>query len=247
VRSRSFRIILGILGVFAALVVLSYAFRDALASNLAAAAIDRSSKLHCTKPKIAIATSLDRVELGEIECTMNEGPIRYAHVEGESVVELKFFKPLNVHIENVTIDMRDRDVSHVKADTVGELAKITGLMDILFKGMLDFGQLYSPNAPPVEIDELTMRRAGKQEALLHGFRKTSDGEWDRCQSANVKAPGIATLVTLQGLDMWVKPEQGRMSLNLFLTKPARGAEPDMEIGVLGRQLGGAHPKFSIKL
>jgi hypothetical protein len=210
--------------------------------------MDHSSPdLHCTPPEVSIAASLARISFGEVECTIAEGPVRYAHVEGTSEIVLGVLEPSQLHIQKVTVDMRDRDISNVKPDTISELAEITGLMDMLYKGMIDFSQMYSPDAPPVLIDELTMLRAGKREAQLESFRKSSDGAWDRCQAADVKATGIAKLVNLRELDLRVTPERGLMNLSIYTSKPERGEAPDMAVGIRAKALDGKRPRFSIQL
>jgi hypothetical protein len=62
--------------------VLGYAFRDQLAAKVAGVALERSSKLHCTKPRIHLGRALDLIEVGAIQCTMAEGPLRYARTHG---------------------------------------------------------------------------------------------------------------------------------------------------------------------
>jgi hypothetical protein len=143
--------------------------------------------------------------------------------------------------------MRDRDVSNVKADTMSELAGITGLMETLYKGMIDFSELYSPDAPPVLIDELTMTRAGKREALLHGFKKSSDGAWDRCQAATVKATGVAKLFELRKLDLHVMPDRGTLKLSILTSKPERGEVPDMAVAIRASALDAKRPQFSLHM
>jgi hypothetical protein len=143
--------------------------------------------------------------------------------------------------------MRDRDVSHVDSDTLSQIASVTGLMDMLYKGMIDFSEMYSPDAPPVLIDELTMTRAGKREALLRDFEKSRDGEWDRCQASYVKATGIAKMVELRNLDLHVMPERGKLELEIYLSKPDHGDEPDMSVAIQARALNDKRPQFSIHM
>jgi hypothetical protein len=244
-RSRWLQIVLG---VFVVLLALGYLFRNALATQVAALVLERTSpKLHCTRPEVSLSSSLTRVSFGEVECTMAEGPTRYAHVEGTSQIVLGIFEPSQLHIEKVTVDMRDRDVSHVQADTVAELASVTGLMEVLYKGMIDFSEMYSPDAPPVLIDELKMTRAGKQEALLHAFRKSADGEWDRCQASNVEATGVAKLVNLRELDMRIMPDRGQLQLGVYMSKPERNEEPDIAVDIRARALNDKRPSFSVQL
>lgn len=247
-RSTFSKILVGLLALVLLLAVVGYLSRNTLANHLATLAIDRSPKLHCTEPNISIGAALDRVSIGEIECTMSEGPLRYAHVEGNTEVELSMFKPTFVHVEKVTIDQRDRDVSHIKADTMGDMAEVTGLADVLYKGMLDFSELYSPTAPPILVDKLTMTRAGKKEAVLQEFRKTADGDWDRCRAPRVEAPGIAKLVALRELDMRVMPSRGLLKAGVYLDKkPEPGEKPDIAVAIEGERLDGKHPKFEFTM
>jgi hypothetical protein len=236
------------LGVFVVLLAASYLLRDVIATKVGALVLEGSSpKLHCTRPKVSLSATLTRIEFDAVECTMAEGPVRYARVEGTSTIALHLFGQSQLHIPKVKVDMRDRDVSHVEPDTMSELASVTGLMDMLYKGIMDFSEMYSPDAPPVTIEELTMLRAGKQEALLHEFRKSSDGEWDRCQAADVKASGVAKLVTLRSLDLRVKPDEGQLQLAIYMSKPDKGENPDMSVAIRAEALDEKRPRFAIQM
>ena len=237
-----------IIGVFVLLFALGYLLRDPIANQVAAVVLARSSPdLHCTPPKVAIAASLSNITFDDVECTIAEGPVRYAHVAGTSEIAINLFEPSQLHIPKITVDMRDRDISNVQPDTIAELAAITGLMDMLYKGMIDFSEMYSPDAPPVFIDELTMLRAGKREAHLKSFRKTSDGAWDRCQAADVRATGIAKLVDLRQLDLRVTPARGLMNLSIYTSTPEPGEKPDMSVGIQASALDSKQPRFAIEL
>jgi hypothetical protein len=246
-RRRLAQLSLALLALLLVLAAFGYGFRDKLATALARVALERSSKLHCTHPAIHIAGNLSQIAISELECTMRDGPIRYVRTHSETTIELSHLRPLNVHIEKAVIDQRERDVSDVHTDALGEMAKVAGLSDTLFKGMLDFSELYSPTSPPVTIDELDMKRAGKREALLHGFRKSLDGHWDRCWAATVETPGVGSAVAVQALDMRVTPSHGRLSASVYFTRPKLGQEPDLAIHVEGRHLDERHPQFNVKL
>lgn len=235
-------------GVLVLLLAVGHLLRDVLATQVAALVMERSSpELHCTPPKVAISATLSTITFDEVECTIAEGPVRYAHVEGTSEIAVNLFEPSQLHIPKITVDMRDRDISNVKPDTISELAAVTGLMDMLYKGMIDFSEMYSPDAPPVFIDELTMLRAGKREARLQGFRKTGDGEWDRCQATDIQATGIAKLVSLRDLDLRVTPARGLINLSIYTSKPDTGEKPDMSVGIQAKALDSQRPRFSIEL
>lgn len=246
--SRTARILTAVAAFVVVVCAATYLFRDALATRAAGFAIDHSDQLHCTRPDIDIAAGLDRILIGEVECTMDSGPVRYVHTEGLTTVRLSGLKDLSVHVDKATIDQRDRDVSNVETNTLGDVAEIAGVTDMLYKGMLDAAELYSPTLPPVEVDELVMKRAGKLDSVLHGFRQSLDGEWNRSQAARVQPPGGGDQpVSVRSLDMRVTPDKGKMTANIFLSDPSPGEKPDMTVNVEGHRLDASHPKISLEI
>jgi hypothetical protein len=241
------KILVGVLAASVVLSVVVYAFRNSIATRLAGFTLERRSEPHCTHPQISIARTLDRVSIGDIECTKTDGPLRYFRSQGEIVLELESFKLQRVTVEKATVDLRDRDVSRAETNTLGDLASLTGFADMLLKGMVDASELYASDSPPVQIAQLTMKRAGKKEADLYDFRKQPDGEWDVSHAARVETPGIGGVANIRDLDLRVTPSRGTMNIGVFFSKPQRGEEPDMAVHVEGKKLDQNKPQFSMKL
>jgi hypothetical protein len=152
-----------------------------------------------------------------------------------------------VHVPKVTIDQRERDVSHVRTNTMGDLGELAGFSQTLYKGMLDSAELYSPSVPLVEADTLIMKRAGKVESVLHGFKQSLDGEWNRSQAVSVETG--TGLVSVQALDLRVTPARGRMTASVYVPKPkgATGEKPDMKVRVTAVGLGEKHPRITLEI
>lgn len=226
----------------------AYAFRNVIATSWVGAAIERREGMHCTKPQVAIASGLDRMSIGKIECTMNEGPVRYAGTEGDTVIELSGFQPQRVWLEKLTLDQRERDVSHIDSNMLGDAMHVAGFSDTLVKGMLDASELYSTDPLPVTVDELVMKREGKREVVLHDFRKALDGVWDRSWASRVETPGLSSsLVAVQALDMRVTPSHGRLNASVYFATPKHGQPPDLALHVEAKQLDKTKPLFSVGL
>jgi len=226
----------------------AYIFRNPIANAVVDYALAHSDERHCTKPHIDIAAALDRIDVSEMECTMRSGPVRYVHTEGLTRIRFSGLSQVHVHIDKATIDQRDRDVSNVETNTLGEVADLVGAMDSFSKGMLDAAEMYSPSLPSVEIDEVTMKRAGKMDSVMYGFSQSLDGRWNRSQAKRVEMPGGGNgLVSVQALDMRVTPQQGRMTASIFITKPSPGEQPDVTLEVQGRKLDAKRPHISIEI
>ncbi|MET0384698.1 MAG: hypothetical protein ABW321_02005 [Polyangiales bacterium] len=220
-----------------------YLFRDAVASGLVGRALT-SAQVHCNKPGVKVSAALDRITVGELSCSVDMGPIRYASTHGDTVVSLVHFRHATVHIEKVTLDQRERDVSYVATDSRGDLSKINGMSEPLLKGMLDASELYSPRAPALAIKELTLSRGGRAEAVLHDFRKAMHGgKWDRSRAERVELLGYAGEVALHELDLRVTPTDGTIAGSLRYGPPPRG----FSIFVEGQGLDRNRPHFSVKL
>jgi len=246
-RSKTSRILVACAAIAVLACVTAYAFRNTVATHAMAYMVDHTDKAHCTKPSIDIASSLQEITVGELECTLASGPIRYVHVEGKTTVKLHGLSDLQVHVDKVTTDHRERNVSAVETNTLGDASAIVGMSDLLFKGMLDFAELYSPTVPPIDVDELVMKRAGERNAELHKLHVSKDRDWNRVQAETVQVDGLGDLVSVQALDMRVTPEKGRLNANVFITKPDPGDEPTLTVKVEGQDLSQKHPRISMRI
>jgi hypothetical protein len=243
---RIYTILVGVIIAVIMASALAYAFRDPLATAVVAFAADRQTKVRCNHPHVSISASLETVTLSPLDCIVNSGPIQRATTESEIVVELKSFKAETVRVARATLNQRERSLAKVECNLMGELAKLQGAGDQLMKGMLDASELYATDGPEVHVDRLTMQRAGKAESIMVGFRKSTDGQWDRTQTARVAGAGI-DLITLTDVDMHVMPSRGRLVANIHLGKPEPGHAPDMRLRTAGRKLNQAKPQFDMEL
>jgi len=235
--------------VLAALLAVSYVLRDPLATAILAFKLDRDPDMHCTKPEVKISAAFDNVHIGPLECRREVGPMRYFAAKSGMDVRLHHFSAERVQLSAAEVDMRERDVSHVEMGSFGsELSKIAGLSDSLIKGNLDSRDMYSNDSPPVSIDTVRVSRAGKLEAVMHGFEKSTDGRWDRTFAKTVEMPGAGDLMAIQAFDVRVTEARAQMSAAVYLGgKPKPGATPDIRLKVSGARLESAAPRFEIRL
>jgi hypothetical protein len=232
----------------AALVGLSvaYAFRNALATRLVAFAVDRQRDLQCTHPDVNVSKTLQRITLSALHCTIRSGPVREVTIDDSTTIELDGFRVARVLMHRATFDQRERDVSNMKCDLTGDLAKLAGIGDSFLKGMLDNSEMYATKRPLVLIDELTIKRAGKLESVMHGYRQSSADLWDLAQAQRITGFGTE-LVTVSDFEMRVTPRQGNMRMSIYLGKPRRGEAPDLVLKVDGRRLDSNRPRCSMKV
>jgi hypothetical protein len=231
----------GLLGLSVA-----YAFRDALATRLVAFAVERQHQLKCTHPDVAVANTLQRVTLSPLQCTVDSGPVRELIVDGPTTIELDGLRVARVSTQRASLDQRERDVSNLECDLAGDLAKLAGFRDPFVKGMLDSSEMYAAKLPLLLVDELTAKRAGKLESVMHGYRQSSDDLWDRTQAQRLTGFGT-NLVAVTDFEMRVTPQLGSVRMNIYWGKPRRGESPDMVLKLDGRRLQSKKPRCSVKL
>lgn len=243
-RTLSKVLILTVVGVVV-LGAVAYVFRDAIATQLAPVALEQK-RIRCrTPPQIRIDGSLDRVTVSPIECSIPEGPISAFKTLSELEVQLDGFKASRVRVARAIIDQRERDVSEVESNTLGDLAKLAGVQDMLVKGMLDASEMFSPGGPVVHCGTLTMKRDGKHEAVMRDFQRSFEHGWERTRAARVESgPEFASI---RDFDMRVTPSRGKLRLNVFIGKPERGESPDVRLEVDGNSLNERKPHFDVRL
>ena len=233
----------------AALLVLVYVLRDPLATRATALYLEHAPGLQCDAPQVTIARGLDTIHISPLACTREEGPMRRFAAHSGIEVSLRGLSVERVHLAAAEVELRDRDVSHVQMASLGsELSKVVGLADALVKGNLDSHAMYANDSPPVVIDRLRVLRAGKQEATLLGFEKSTDGRWDRSYARKVDVPGAGGLVSIQAFDLRVTRSRAQTTAAVFLGgRPKPGAKPDIKLQVEGARLESDAPRFDVDL
>jgi hypothetical protein len=233
---------------FVSLLALSlalYVFRDPIASELAALALERKPGMRCTPPELQIDASLDRVTVSPIECSMAKGPISAFSTLSDLEVQLDGLKASRARVARAIVDQRDREVTEVESNTLGDLAKLAGMRDMLVKGMLDASEGFSPGGPVMQCGTLTMKRDGKLEAVMRDFQRTYEHGWERTRAAVVE--GGPEFASIRDLDMSVTRSRGKLKMDVFLGKPERGESPDVRLKVEGDRLNQSEPHFDMSL
>jgi len=240
------KVLLAALASLVVLAVLLYGFRNVIATAGLAYAVNHREGVSCTHPKVEIESAFDWVEIAPIECKLSQGRIQRAETFTPARIILDGLSVARVHVTRATLDFRDRDLSNVETNTLGDLARVTGATDPLLKGVLDAADMYQPDSPPVAVDQLTMLRAGKKESVMHDFTKSVEGEFDRSHAASVDM-GIEGLASVRNFDMRVTPARGKLAVGVYFGDAKRGEEPDAELRAEGHGLNTAKPKFDLSL
>jgi hypothetical protein len=160
-------------------------------------------------------------------------------------VDVVGFELTRIEVKQATLDQRDRDTSHVKSDTLGDLANVVGVRDGLVKGMLDASESFSPGGPVLHADTLIAKRNGKVESVMKDFRRTFEDGWERQHAARLEGGG--GVVAMRDFDMRVTKQRGKLSLAVHLGKPERGENPDMKLKMEATGLDEETPRVSLSL
>lgn len=238
-----------VLIALAALVLLlgaAYAFRDPLATRVTAYMLDRSGDMQCTHPNIHVSSSLKLITLSPFECEMfKPGPLKAMKAESDVFLHLDGLSLTRIEVKRASMDQRDRDTSHVKSDTLGDVANIVGVRDGLVKGMLDASESFSPGGPVWHADTLIAKRNGKVESVMKDFRRTFEDGFERQHAARMEGGG--GVIAMRDFDMRVNKHRGKLSLALHFGKPERGENPDMELKMEASGLDQDTPRVSMSL
>jgi hypothetical protein len=212
-----------------------------------ARALSQRRGLSCSQPEVRVAASLNYVRLSPLQCQVSGGPVR-GFETGVTHLRLRRLYVRSAELESATVDYRERDVSHVKAnqpDASRTLAELH-LRQKLVSAMLDASEMYSVDAPNISVKTLTATRGGRVQFVMHEFRKSLDGSWNRSQAERVECPSDAS-VELRGLDMLVVPGWGRLSAVLAQGSRARTNEQSVALRLEGRRLDGLRPRVVTEL
>jgi hypothetical protein len=221
---------------------LGYVCRDRVGAAVFSRAISQRRGLSCSQPEVNVAASLNYVRLSPLHCQVSEGPVRTFET-GVTHLRLLRLHVRSAELESATVDYQARDVSHVKAsqpDAVSQSSAELHLRRKLLGAMLDASEMYSVDAPRISVKTLTVTRAGRVQFVMHAFRNSLDGTWNRSQAAWVECPADASL-ELRTLDMRVVPGWGKLSASL-----AQGPRTQA-LRLEGRRLDGLKPRVVTEL
>jgi hypothetical protein len=244
-RSRALKIVVLVAIVLLVLGLVGYLARDPIATTVTGFVIDRQKTLSCSHPDVHVASSLDQVVLSPVQCNVYDNPITKFESHAPMIVDLAGMKPRQVRVAKATIDQRERDISKVESNLLGELAEMTGSTDSLVKAMLDGAESYSKSDMWLVIDEMAGYRGGKKESVMHRFRTNMDGEWNRTRADLIDSGGGP--MSVGDMDMRVTPSRGRCTVSLFLGKRERGDKPDFRLEVVGDRLDTPKPHMRLRL
>lgn len=226
------------LAVFA----LGYVCRDRVGSVVFEYAVNQRRGLRCTTPEVAVSASLNDVRLSPLSCSVVEGPVR-SFETGVTHLRLLRLRVRSAELESASVEYRARDVSHIKASQseLPEQALPAGaLRQALIAAMLDASEMYSVDAPNISVKTLTATRGGHVQFVMHAFKKSLDGLWNRSQADWVECPFEAGFV-LRELDMRVMSGWGKLSATMgHAGQPA--SPKNLALRLEGRRLDGLRPR-----
>ena len=222
-----------------------YVCRDRVGAFVFARALSQRRGLTCSQPEVSVAASLNVVRLSPLQCQVSEGPVR-AFETGVTHLRLRRLHVRSAELESATIDYRNRDVSHVRASEMepGRTLADRRLRQKLLAAMLDASEMYSLDAPSISVKTLTARRGGHVQFVMHGFRNSLDGSWNRSQAQRVECPADAG-IELREMDMRVVPGWGK--LRAMVTAGTPDSAPRATLWLEGRRLDGLRPSVVAEL
>jgi hypothetical protein len=220
-----------------ALSAFGYVCRDRVGAFVFSRALSQRRGLTCSLPEVSVAASLNSVRLSPLHCQVSEGPVR-SFETGVTLLRLRRLHVRSAELESATVDYRDRDVSHVRTSQLDVADR--RLRQKLLAAMLDASEMYSVDAPNISVETLTATRGGRVQFVMHAFRKSLDGTWNRSQAERVECPAEAD-VELYGMDMRVVPGWGKLSA--VVTK----GTPRATLWLEGRRLDGMRPSMIAEL
>src|ERR1700753_2358054 len=103
-------LLLAIAALLVSAVVAGYFARSAIATQLAAIALDHSHTLDCNRPVVTLGPRLESAIVSPLRCRIRTGPVTEFVSDSALVIELQGFRPRNVHVARASIDQRDRDL-----------------------------------------------------------------------------------------------------------------------------------------
>jgi hypothetical protein len=241
------KVLLIALGALIVLLGLAYVFREPLATRVTAFMLDRNGDMECTHPEVRIASSLQQITVTPFECQVfKPGPLKGFKADSDMLIELDGMEVTHIRIARATMEQHDRKLPDVRSNTLGDLSNLAGVRDGLLKGMLDASESYSPGGPVMEVGTLVAKRDGKVESIMKDFRRSFEDGWERQHAARMEggAPGG---IAMRDFDMRVTKSRGKLSLAVYLGKPERGEDPDVELKMDARGLNEKSPYVSLSM
>ena len=223
--------------------IVVYVCRDALATRGLALVVDNVSTVQCNHAQVHISASLQSIFVSPLDCQIEGKPMRRVQTHDDLVVTLGALGVDDVHVKRATVDYKERDLSRVQSNTLGDIAAFAGVSDKLVKSVLDASEGYSDSSPPLRVDVLTMQRGGRTSAVMHDFSKCPDGAWERTHATRVESG----LIEIQQFDMHATPSRGRLTGNVYLGSADRGEEPDVPLLLEAEQLDTKQPRVTLHL
>jgi hypothetical protein len=238
-RRRRYRVLLGIVTMLG-LACIAYIARDPLVTVALRSALGMRAGFSCTHPHASLSAGLQTLTVTPFACELGRSPVQHFDT-GMAVVVIRGFRPKRVEVGEVTLDYRQRDISHVEMNTTGDLAAAAGIVDGFVKSMLDACEMYSISGPEVMIRDLVSKRGGVIESRIHGFHLSNRGLWSRTQIMRLQPAGQRS-VTVTDLDMQVTPSQGKMRATIHV-----GALPPIHVRLNGQQLAGPTARMQLSM
>jgi hypothetical protein len=238
------KILLGVMGAVAVLAVAAYSLRDAIATALVARFLDEPGA-RCTRPDVRIDRSLKSAVVAPFRCSVAQGPIAAWSTQAPLHADLDGWSVRRIRVARATFDQRERDLSGVESNTLGDIADLFGFRDELLNGMIDASETFMAGGPVMHCDRMVMRRKGKVESVLIGFHRTFEDGWERTRATRME--GGSRLVQIRNYDMRVTPRRAKLRFDVHLGKPEPGDRPAMQILIEGRGLKEKRPYFEMSL
>jgi hypothetical protein len=239
--SRLLKIVLLAAAASVILNAVAYVFRDALATRVFAFVVDGLDSVQCDHAAVRVSRDLHEIRIAPLDCTIEEKPMHRLRTLDDAVITLDSVGIEDVRIRRVIVDYKERDISQVRSNTLGELAAFAGLSDKLVKSLLDASESFSTSAPPIKADVLTLNRGGEKAATMHDFVKSNDGVWERTYAARLESGPVE----LHAFDMRVTASSGRLAANLYVGKGEPGEKPDVPLLLEGAELDTKAPRVTL--
>jgi hypothetical protein len=218
---------------------LGYVCRDRVGEAMFTRALEQRRGLICSHPEVLVGASLNYVRLSPLHCQVSEGPVR-AFATGVTHLRLLRLRVRSAELESATVDYRARDVSHVRSSQP-DTGPDARLRQKLLSAMLDASEMHSIDAPSIRVGTLTATREGHVQLVMHAFRTSLSGTWNRSQAEWVECPADGG-VQLRALDMLVVPGWGKLNATV-----SHGARQGVALRLEGRRLDGLRPRVVAEL
>ncbi len=238
------KVLLGAIGAVLVVALAAYFLRDAIAKELVARLLAEPGA-RCTRPDVHIDRWLRSAIVAPLRCSVAQGPIAAWSTQSPLHADLEGWSVRRIRVARATFDQRERELSEVESNTLGDIADLFGFRDELLKGMLDASEAFMADGPVMHCDRLVMKRAGKVESVLRDYHRTFEHGWERTRATRLE--GGSKIVQIRDYDMRVTPRRALLRFDVHLGRPERDDRPAMQIRIEGRGLNGKRPYFRMSL